>query len=336
MSHHTADHRKGGHAHGHFWIMGVVGVLAGAGMMIFLPQMKIASTSMLLFAGFHVVGAIVLLSSAWVVGLRGLVRGLLRPRPAQGLDFGWGPGWMNGLAIAALVAFTAAVVIQLEWPALWPAAFAALALTMLFLTGNMVMSGFRRRDHMVLPMVDLLRGGRDVVLDAGCGAGRTTLALSRILKEGHVVAVDRFDAGYIDDGGRALLERNLAIAGLTDRVTVETADLTALPFAAGDFDAAVSTNVYDHLGKAKQQGLDEVCRVLKPGGRFLMAVWVPGWAMFTVGNLFSLFLTSKAAWRRMAARAGFTVVDEGALNYAWFVLLEKPAGPPPTAAKAAA
>ena len=86
MSHHTAADRKGrpisGHAHGHFWIMGVVGVLAGAAMMIFLPQMKIASTSILLFAGFHVVGGIVLLSSAWVVGLRGLVRRLRRPKAA--------------------------------------------------------------------------------------------------------------------------------------------------------------------------------------------------------------------------------------------------------------
>jgi SAM-dependent methyltransferase len=328
MSHHTAADRKAGpaprHAHGHFWIMGVIGVLAGAAMMIFLPQLKIASTSVLLFAGFHVVGGIVLLASAWVVGLRGVVRRLFHAAPARKLDFGWGPGWMNGVAIAALVAFTAAVVIQLQWPALWPASFAALVLTMLFLTGNNVMSSFRRRDHMVLPMVDLLRGERDVVLDAGCGAGRTTIALSRILKDGHVVAVDRFDAGYIDDGGRALLDRNLAIAGLTDKVTVETADLTALPFAPGDFDAAVSTNVYDHLGSAKQKGLEEVFRVLKPGGRFLMAVWVPGWAMFTVGNLFSLLLTSKGAWRKMAAKAGFAVVDEGALNHAWFVLLEKP------------
>ena len=327
MSHHTAAARKAGsgHAHGHFWIMGVIGVLAGAGMMIFLPQMKVASTSLLLFAGFHVVGGIVLLASAWVVGLRGLVRKLFRARPSEALDFGWGPGWMNGLAIAALVALTAAVVIQLQWPALWPAAFAAVALTMLFLTGNMVMSGFRRRDHMVLPMVDLLRGDRDVVLDAGCGAGRTTIALSRILKDGHVVAVDRFDAGYIDDGGRALLDRNLQLSGLTEKVTVETADLTALPFAPGDFDSAVSTNVYDHLGRAKLKGLQEVFRVLKPGGRFLMAVWVPGWSMFSVGNVFSLFLTSKGAWRRMAGKAGFRVADEGALNNAWFVLLEKPA-----------
>jgi SAM-dependent methyltransferase len=312
-------------AHSHMWLMGVVGVAAGAGMMIFLPQLKIASASILLFAGFHILGAIVLLSSAWAMGLRGWFRRLAgRRAPGDGYDFGWGPGWMNGLAIAALVALTAAVVVQLQWPAHWPGAFLAVALAVLLLVGNQVMQGFRRLDQVVLPMVDLLHSDHDLVLDAGCGSGRTSIALGRVLRGGRIVAVDRFDAGYIEDGGRALLERNLALAGLAPKVAVETADLTALPFAAGHFDAAVSTHVYDHLGASKQRGLDEVFRVLRPGGRFLMAVWTPGWTMFAVANVLSFFLTSKAAWRRMAGRSGFILRDEGVFNGTWFVLVEKP------------
>jgi len=260
------------------------------------------------------------------VGLRGVVRRFSAPPRGETMDFGWGPGWMNGLAIAALVALTVAVVLELQWPSLWPLAFVAVALTVLLLVGNQIMRGFRSPDQVVLPMVDLVRGERDVVLDAGCGAGRTTIALSRVLRSGRVVAVDRFDAGYIDDGGRALLARNLGLAGLTDRVTVETADLTALPFAAGGFDAAVSAHVYDHLGTAKQQGLDEVYRVLKPGGRFLMAVWTPSAGMFAVANVLSFFLTSRARWRQMAERTGFRRVDQGVFNNTWFLLLEKPVG----------
>ncbi|MFI4935534.1 MAG: class I SAM-dependent methyltransferase [Caulobacterales bacterium] len=322
--HHQSTDGTRGSLHSHMWIVGVAGVLIGAAMMIFLPQLKVARTSILLFAGFHVLGGIVLLSSAWVVGLRGLLRRFVRRGEGARVEFGWGPGWMNGLAIAAVAALTLAIAIQAQWPAFWPLADAAVAMAVILMVGNLIMSGFRRRDQVVLPMVDLLKSDRDVVLDAGCGAGRTTIALSRILKQGHVVAVDRFDAGYIDDGGRELLERNLRLTGLADRVSIETADLTALPFDEGDFDAAVSTHVYDHLGRSKLKGLEEVRRVLKPGGRFLMAVWAPGWSMFAVGNVFSFLLTSKAAWRAMAARAGFSVVDEGAFNNAWFVLLEKP------------
>ena len=314
-----------GTLHSHLWIMGVAGIAIGVGILVVLPKLKVVSASLLLFAGFHLVGAIVILASAWSVGLRSLVRRLNAPADGTRVEFGWGPGWMNGLAIAALIVGAGAVALQLSVPALWPLAWAAVALAVVLLTGNLIMNGFRRRDQVVLS------GNRDVVLDAGCGAGRTTIALSRILKDGHVVAVDRFDAGYIDDGGRALLEHNLALTGLSDRVTIETADLTQLPFNEADFDSAVSTHVYDHLGKDKQRGLDEVHRVLKPGGRFLMAVWVPGWAMFAVANLLSLFLTSKSAWREMAARAGFRLIDEGMFNNAWFVLLEKPATPSATA-----
>ena len=241
---------------------------------------------------------------------------------------------MNGLTIAALIAQTTAIVVEVQWPQWWPLALLAVALAVVLMVGSRIMTGFQREDQVVLPMVDLLRGERDVVLDAGCGSGRTTIALGRVLRSGHVIAVDRFDSGYIEGGGRALLERNLALAGLDERVTIETADLTALPFDAGDFDAAVSTHVYDHLGEAKQTGLNEVFRVLKPGGRFLMAVWVPGWSTFAVANVLSFFLTSKAKWRAMAASGGFSVIDEGVFNNAWFMLLEKPRDAIPLAARA--
>ena len=329
MNTHAPKPAQPGHTlHNHMWIVGLAGVATGLVFLIYVPGLGVVSKSLLLFAGFHLVGAVVLLSSLYVVGLRGLVRKWTgaagRGTAGEGFDFGWGPGWMNGLAIAALVSFAAAVAVEVAVPALWPLALSLTLLGANCVVGNVIMRGFRRLDHVVLPMVDLLRGDHDLVLDAGCGAGRTSVALARALRAGRIVAVDRFDAGYIDDGGRALLERNLRIAGLADRVTIEAADLTALPFADDHFDAAVSTHVYDHLGPGKEQGLREVARVLKPGGRFLMAVWIPGWTMFAVANLFSLFLTSKAAWRAMAARAGLRVVDEGAFNNAWFVVLEKP------------
>jgi SAM-dependent methyltransferase len=231
---------------------------------------------------------------------------------------------MNGLAVAGLVAVAAAVALQVARPEAWPLAFALVAVSVVFAAGNLVMRSVRRPDHVVLPMVDLLSGDHDLVLDAGCGAGRTTVALGRVLKSGRVVAFDRFDAGYIDDGGRRLLDRNLSLVGLTDRVTVEKGDLTAMPFSDGRFDAVVSTHVYDHLGAGKAAALAETFRVLKPGGRFLMAVWTPGWTMFAVANVLSLFLTSRATWRRLAAKAGFEVRDEGVFNNAWFVLLARP------------
>ena len=320
--------------HSHTWIVGVLGLVAGLLLMVYVPSLKAVSSSLLLFAGFHLVGGAVLLASLYILALRRLLRRvrLRKEKPAPNVDdkydFGWGPEWMNGLAVGALIATAAAIAIQVAAPHRWPLAFLVLLLGAAFFVGNSIMRSFRSLDHVVLPMVSLLRSDHDLVLDAGCGAGRTTIALGRVLRHGRVVAVDRFDADYIDDGGRGLLDRNLRAAGLAERVKIETADLTALPFDNASFDSAVSTNVYDHLGRHKEQALREVFRVIKPGGRFLMAVWVPGWAMFTVANVLSFFLTSKEGWRTMARRAGFEVVDEGVFNYAWFVVLEKPPAAP--------
>jgi ubiquinone/menaquinone biosynthesis C-methylase UbiE len=173
--------------------------------------------------------------------------------------------------------------------------------------------------------VDLLRADRDLVLDAGCGSGRTSIALAKVLREGRIVALDRFDAEYIVGGGRALLERNLRIAGLADRVRIEQGDVTSMPFADATFDAAVSAHMIDHLGPHKAAALRDLRRVLKPGGRFLMVVWVPSWTMFAVANLLCLSLTRPAAWRALARDAGLTVADEGTMNGMWFAVLERPA-----------
>ncbi len=310
------------------WLMGVVGAAAGLILLVYVPSLSAVSKSLLLFAGFHVVGGIVLLSSLYVSILRGVLdrwTGAAKRRAtSETLDFGWGPGWMNGLAIAALVAVAGAVALEVAMPGAWPLGFGLISAAVVFVVGNTVMRGFRNLDHAVLPMVDLFAGDSDLILDAGCGSGRTTIAASRLLKSGRIVALDRFDAGYIDDGGRQLLDRNLKIAGLADKVDVQTGDLTMTPFPNDHFDSAVSTNVFDHLGSQKPKALGELFRVLKPGGRFLVGVWVPGWAMFTVGNVFSLFLTGKLAWRRLAGAAGFEVLDEGVCNNTWFLLLSKP------------
>jgi len=243
----------------------------------------------------------------------------------KGYDFGWSriAYAIPWLVAAALLA--AAVVFQLKWPALWGAWFVLAVLAINSFAGGLLLRTSDRADHAPLPFVDLLASDGDRVLDAGCGAGRTTLALSKVLKKGTITAFDRFDAGYIDGGGRALLDRNLRIAGLTGRVEIVKGDLTRLPFPDAHFDSAVSAHVIDHLGPHKQAALAELRRVLKPGARLLMVVWVPGWASFAMGSAFSFLLTSKPRWRALAAAAGFRIRDEGHFDGLWFALLERSA-----------
>ena len=316
------------HTHSHMWIVGALGIAAGLALMIYVPTLKAVSQGVLLFAGFHVVGGIVLLASIYVSGGQRVAKRFValtgKAHAASGdYDFGWASAWVNGPWIAALIAMAVAVALEVAAPDLWPLSILLALLAACFFAGFIFVRSSARHDSAVLPMVDLLTRDEDLVLDAGCGAGRTTIALGRAFKKARIVSLDRFDSDYIEGGGRALLEQNLRLAGMTDRVRIERGDLTSLPLAPESFDSAVSAHAIDHLGPAKEQGLREIRRILKPGGRFLLVVWVPGWMMFSVANVMSFFLSPKRDWRHMAKNAGFDIADEGMFNGVWFLLLSK-------------
>ncbi len=320
-------HLPPGNKHGHMAGVGLIGLAAGLMFLVYVPALRAISKAALLVVVLHVVGALVLFASVYVLGGDKLAHRLRVPAGSkEQFHFGWAPSWTYGPWIAALVLGTTAVVLMKVAPAYWPLSLAIMAFATVFFAGGFVTRSASTYADAVLPMVDLLpNDDRDrVVLDAGSGSGRTAIALSRALKKATIVALDRFDSDYIEGGGRLLLEQNMRRAGLADRVRVQQGDLTALPFADQTFDAAVSAHAVDHLGEHKEEGLREIRRVLRPGGRFLLIVWVPGWTMFTVANVLSFFSSQKGAWRRMATSAGFTLSDEGMFNGNWFAVLTRP------------
>jgi SAM-dependent methyltransferase len=314
------------HQHSHMAWVGIVGIVTGAVLMVYVPSLKAVSRGMLLFAGFHLVGFLVLLASAYVMGGNKIVehfRTGSRSENSAVFNFGWAPAWAHGPWIAALILGATAVAVQVAAPAYWPVAMASTLLAASFCAGGLVTRSVGQYERAFLPMVDLLSGDEKVVLDAGCGAGRTTIALGRAQKTAQIVALDRFDSDYIEGGGKLLLEQNLREAGLAERVRIERGDLTALPFADQSFDAVVSAHAIDHLGKSTERGLREILRVLKLGGRFLLVVWVPGWTMFSVANILAFSLSSTRTWRQRAVSAGFRISDEGTFNGNWFAVLTK-------------
>src|SRR5262245_39835920 len=104
-----------------------------------------------------------------------------------------------------------------------------------------------------------LRGGEHVV-DVGCGAGIDSLIAARMVgADGRVVGVDMTPA---------MLEkarRNATEAGF-DNVTFREGYGEALPVYSGWADVVISNGVLN-LFPDKLAGLQEMARVLKPGGR---------------------------------------------------------------------
>jgi ubiquinone/menaquinone biosynthesis C-methylase UbiE len=109
-------------------------------------------------------------------------------------------------------------------------------------------------------------GGGTRVLDLCAGlAGPARFLASR--RGCHVVAVE-LNAGRA--AGAARLTR---LVRLHTRVRVVRGDATALPFAAGRFDACVSQEALLHI-EDKAAVLGEAHRVLAPGGRLAFTDWV--------------------------------------------------------------
>lgn len=102
------------------------------------------------------------------------------------------------------------------------------------------------------------------VLDVGCGPATDTLPLAELVGAGGQVAGVDQDAAMVAEA-----DRRAAAAGVGARVEHHVADATALPFAAGRFDAVRCERLFMHLPDPAG-ALREMMRVLRPGGRIVV------------------------------------------------------------------
>ncbi len=134
---------------------------------------------------------------------------------------------------------------------------------------------FRRT---ILDQAQLASG--ESVLDVGCGTG--TLALAAKERAGPSGVVQGIDAtpGMID-----VARRKAGKAGV--EIEFQVGLIEELPFPDGTFDLVLSSLMLHHLPEELQRkGLEEIGRVLKPGGRFV-AVDFAGGSNSLLGHLFS-------------------------------------------------
>jgi SAM-dependent methyltransferase len=112
----------------------------------------------------------------------------------------------------------------------------------------------------------------DLVLDLGCGAGRH--AFEAVRRGARVVAMDT-DRGELErviGMFVAMGDAGEIPAGAHGRTAV--GDATAMPFEDGSFDKVIAAEVLEHI-PADQKAMNEIARVLRPGG--VAAITVPSW-----------------------------------------------------------
>ncbi len=104
----------------------------------------------------------------------------------------------------------------------------------------------------------------DPVLDIGCGFG---LHATWLAQHGHsVTGVDISPAAIAEAQRRS---------GRKTPTDFRIADGLALPFADGTFATVLDRGTYHHQGRHKRRYLEQVRRVLRPDGRFILLAFGP-------------------------------------------------------------
>lgn len=141
---------------------------------------------------------------------------------------------------------------------------------------------FRRNQ---IGFLNLREGER--VLEVGCGTGVLSLLAKMIVGDGG--AVEAIDiAPKMVARARQKAEK----AGLL--INFSVASIDELPYGDGIFDAVISSLMFHHLPlRIKERGLEEVYRVLKPGGRLLLCDFSsPRYLVFPIAFLMFIWISS--------------------------------------------
>ncbi|SRR6266496_3878729 len=101
--------------------------------------------------------------------------------------------------------------------------------------------------------------GFGAILDVGAGTAQIPIELCRRHPTATVLAID------LAQPMLAIGERNVAAAGLAERIRLQLVDAKRMPYAAHSFAALISNSILHHI-PAPAAVVAEMIRVVRPGG----------------------------------------------------------------------
>lgn len=102
------------------------------------------------------------------------------------------------------------------------------------------------------------------ILDVGCGTGRLLMAAEQTFPNARLEGVD---------AAVEMVRHAQAVLPASSRITFREATAERLPFQDAQFDLVFSTMTFHHWSN-QRAGIAEVARILKPGGRWLLADFI--------------------------------------------------------------
>jgi ubiquinone/menaquinone biosynthesis C-methylase UbiE len=173
------------------------------------------------------------------------------------------------------------------------------------LFGKIVMGDFLDRhnekmNNFAVEMLDLKQTDR--VLDIGFGGGVTIERMLKTIDTGKIYGVD-FSREMVD---KAKQKFKLAIE--SDKVSIEFADVRALPFEENTFDKVCTVNTI-YFWDEPLASLQEIKRVMKDGGRLVVGIRSADKMKDLPVTQYNFRLYDPAGVRDLLLEAGFTDIS---------------------------
>ena len=130
-------------------------------------------------------------------------------------------------------------------------------------------------ERIVLPLLNLSSGSH--VLDVGCGFGGLTLILAKLCPTVQYTGID-LEPQCIEGAKSSAAQLNLT------NVNFQEGDANNIPLESNSFDTVICQTVLIHVAEASKV-VNEMTRVLKPGGTFMAAEWNERAFWFNFENL---------------------------------------------------
>ncbi len=121
--------------------------------------------------------------------------------------------------------------------------------------------GHNKLTNWALSYLDIMED--DIILDIGCGGGKTVNKLAKIARKGKVYGIDFSDASVKSS---LKLNRNYIHSG---KVDIRKASVSKLPFPDNSFSIITAIETY-FFWPDLDNDMKEVLRVLKPKGKLLI------------------------------------------------------------------
>jgi ubiquinone/menaquinone biosynthesis C-methylase UbiE len=177
-----------------------------------------------------------------------------------------------------------------------------------------------------LPAIIEIRGD-EKVLDVGCGLGKMTIGIAKVLTEGKVIGIDIWNKMEIPGNSPERAYENAEIEGVAHKVEFKYGNVMGIPFTDDSFDLVTAQSVLNNLHGAldKSKALVEIRRVLQPRGKLLMLELLRNLRGFLTFTPFAFWaLLSKEKWMKLLKEAEFINIRYTYENGLGIFLAEKP------------